>query len=737
MQSQPMGHVSQGDDLGPGHLDGSRGADHLANGKGPSFSRVFTLMLAVFFLVQAGLAVFVAVWIVGGEMASMRLESVQSQLNAHRDAFRGYVDDRMALLGEYAATGRIAAAVTGGPGGGLESLFASLPMLGEKATFCLQDAAGGVIAAPPHLAGRLPQGNDLVRLSGHDRSLGVFLPDDDPSLAWWRLSVPVLAHGRFAGALSAFIRIEACHFLSVPEDGTMSVAIVWRGRVLDLAGLEPAGGLTLRVQTGYPGIELVQTVSRKLLDRRVRHVLLLLIAGLTCGMLLLVLAVRLAGRRLLIIPHARLEALSQCLERDMARRTADLERQAARLSQEIRERREAESEARETGQLVTALLEGINAAFYVLNPATGRIVRANTVIRAMFGLKPEAIIGLDCRAAFAGASGGTLRLLCPDAIEAAYAEGVASHASGASFPMARYLVELEIRGETHIGVIVLDISERKTLERRLNIAQKLESVGELASGIAHEINTPIQYVGDSVRFVSDALTDLSAIMAVGRELLRLCREEGGHPAIVRTIDDMAGEADLDFVLREAPKACARALEGTERVAVIVRAMKNFAHPGDGRKKGVNINESLANTLTVAKNEWKYVADVVEDYGDIPIVNCLAGDISQVFLNIVVNAAHAIGDVVGNSGEKGTIAVSTRAEEGMVVIRISDSGTGIPPENRDKIFDPFFTTKEVGRGTGQGLAIVHDIVVERHGGSIDVESEVGRGATFIITLPPES
>ncbi len=204
--------------------------------------------------------------------------------------------------------------------------------------------------------------------------------------------------------------------------------------------------------------------------------------------------------------------------------------------------------------------------------------------------------------------------------------------------------------------------------------------------------------------------------------------------MLERIDELFKDADLDFVMQEVPKACTRALEGSERVGVIVRAMKDFAHPGDGQKKGLDINTALTNTLTVAKNEWKFVADVVEDFGDIPIVHCLPGDINQVFLNIIVNAAHAIGDVVGNSGNKGTITVATREERGNVVITIRDTGAGILPENREKIFDPFFTTKEVGRGTGQGLAIVHDIIVERHGGTIDFESEMGKGTTFTIILP---
>ncbi len=149
---------------------------------------------------------------------------------------------------------------------------------------------------------------------------------------------------------------------------------------------------------------------------------------------------------------------------------------------------------------------------------------------------------------------------------------------------------------------------------------------------------------------------------------------------------------------------------------------------------VDINQALDNTIMVSKNEWKYVADIVRDYDPVPTVMCLPGDINQVLLNVLINAAHAIGDVVKNSGEKGTITISTRANENELTISIADTGTGIPAKVRDKIFDPFFTTKEVGRGTGQGLAIVHDIVVERHGGSIDIESEVGKGTTFIVNLP---
>ncbi len=279
-----------------------------------------------------------------------------------------------------------------------------------------------------------------------------------------------------------------------------------------------------------------------------------------------------------------------------------------------------------------------------------------------------------------------------------------------------------------------DITQRYEMERRTSLTQKLESIGQLASGIAHEINTPIQYVGDSVRFIREAFKDLADIQKVESELLERNSREGANTDLVRRVSELAEEADLDFLMEEVPRACDRALDGADRVATIVRAMKNFSHPGEVEKKAVDINKAIETTVTVAKNEWKYVADVSMDLGDLPLIYCVQGDINQAFLNILVNAAHAVEDVVGDSGEKGKIDISSRLEDGEVEIRIRDTGKGILPENQNKVFDPFFTTKEVGKGTGQGLAIVHDIVVEKHGGGLDLESEPGKGTTFIIRLP---
>jgi signal transduction histidine kinase len=196
---------------------------------------------------------------------------------------------------------------------------------------------------------------------------------------------------------------------------------------------------------------------------------------------------------------------------------------------------------------------------------------------------------------------------------------------------------------------------------------------------------------------------------------------------------VAGDIDIDFLMEEVPMALTQTLEGIDRVANIVRAMKAFGHPGTEEMTQANLNEAIANTLIVANNEIKYVADVETDFADLPLVHCHLGDINQVVLNLVVNAAHAIGSA---GGSRGTIRVSTRREDGHVVIEVADNGTGVPADIADKLFDPFFTTKEVGTGTGQGLPLVRTLVVDRHGGTIDFTTEPGHGTVFTVRLPAQ-
>ena len=281
-----------------------------------------------------------------------------------------------------------------------------------------------------------------------------------------------------------------------------------------------------------------------------------------------------------------------------------------------------------------------------------------------------------------------------------------------------------------------EIAERKRMEHELAQAQKMESIGHLAAGIAHEINTPAQYVGDNTRFLRDVFENIDGLLGDLGRILEAARRGEITDALIAEVDANVRSADVEYIKAEAPKAIRQSLEGIERVANIVRAMKEFSHPGNGHKQLVDLNRAIESTLTVSRNEWKYVADLVTDFDpDLPPVPCLPGDFNQVILNLVVNAAQAIAHVVENGPQgRGKITVRTRHDGDWVEVHVEDTGTGIPSRIRHKVFDHFFTTKEVGKGTGQGLAIAHAIVVQKHGGTIRFESQEGRGTTFMIRLP---
>ena len=274
------------------------------------------------------------------------------------------------------------------------------------------------------------------------------------------------------------------------------------------------------------------------------------------------------------------------------------------------------------------------------------------------------------------------------------------------------------------------------LHSRLAQAQKLESIGQLAAGIAHEINTPTQYVGDNLRFIKESVPELIKLI---EGYSGFANRDDGPPEWSEQAAELKAaleDLDLEFLREELPKALEQSLEGVERVTRIVQSMKKFSHPGGKAKEASDLNSAIESTITVTQNEWKYVAEMVTEFDRaLPPVPCLLGDFNQVILNLIINATHAIADVVGqDSGQKGTITVSTRADGDCAEIRISDTGTGIPAKIRSRIFEPFFTTKEVGKGTGQGLAIAHTVIVQRHGGSLSVESKEGKGTTFIIRMP---
>lgn len=274
-----------------------------------------------------------------------------------------------------------------------------------------------------------------------------------------------------------------------------------------------------------------------------------------------------------------------------------------------------------------------------------------------------------------------------------------------------------------------DIVSLQKIEIELRQAQKLEAVGRLASGIAHEINTPTQFVTDSVHFLNDGLGELLGVIEKQRQA---AIAKGGE--IAAAASAIHAEADIAYLADALPKAVERARDGLRRVSSIVRSMKRFAHPDQELKAAADINEAIESTLTIARNEYKYVADLELDLSPLPRLTCHLGELNQVVLNLVVNAAHAIADVVGNTGTRGKISVGTRREGDEITISVADTGTGIRDELKDRIFDPFFTTKEVGRGTGQGLAIARSVVVDRHGGKLTFSTVLGQGTTFFIRLP---
>jgi signal transduction histidine kinase len=274
--------------------------------------------------------------------------------------------------------------------------------------------------------------------------------------------------------------------------------------------------------------------------------------------------------------------------------------------------------------------------------------------------------------------------------------------------------------------------EHARMEVALRHAQKLESIGQLAAGIAHEINTPAQYIGDNVLFLRESFQDLSAFLSTQKALL----DSPEEPELLDRARQAWKDAELEFLQEEIPKALQQCLEGVARVSRIVGAMKEFSHPDNETHSRLDLNRAIESTVTVCRNEWKYVAEMDLDLDPtLPPLLCFPGELNQAVLNLVINSAHAIAEQLQVTGEeKGRITIRTRQTLEMVEIHVEDTGTGIPESIQARIFDPFFTTKPVGKGTGQGLAIVHAVVVEKHGGTIELQSKEGCGSTFILRIP---
>ena len=293
--------------------------------------------------------------------------------------------------------------------------------------------------------------------------------------------------------------------------------------------------------------------------------------------------------------------------------------------------------------------------------------------------------------------------------------------------IARPLVDEGGRRLGLVGVIA-DITERKARAIEVQHAQKLEALGRLSAGLAHEINTPMQFVGDNTRFLADSYDALLKLILFYRDTID--GTPGGVPDLRELVREAEQEADFDFLTQEIPPAVQQSLEGVERVAMLVRAMKTFSMVSHDAQNPADLNQALDAVVTVAHSQVKFVADLATDFAELPLVMCNIGDLNQVFLGMLVNAA----DSIEEKGERGLITVSTRLEGDDVLVSITDTGMGIPEDIRMRIYEPFFTTKEVGRGTGQGLALARAVILDKHAGGIALTSQVGVGTTFTVSLP---
>jgi two-component system, NtrC family, sensor kinase len=281
------------------------------------------------------------------------------------------------------------------------------------------------------------------------------------------------------------------------------------------------------------------------------------------------------------------------------------------------------------------------------------------------------------------------------------------------------------------------LNELQATQAQLLQANKLESVGRLAAGIAHEINTPAQFVGNNIDFLKDAFADIGSLLETVKEQMAKLDQGGVPEQVAQVVRQSLSQTEWSYLAEEIPTAIEQSRDGVTRISTIVQAMKEFSHPSSKEMALSDINSILQTTIIVASNEWKYWANMQEDLEpELPQVSCLSDELGQVFLNILVNAGHALEEKIKSTGEneKGTIKVSTHLDGRHVEIRIADSGCGIPAPIREKIFDPFFTTKSVGKGTGQGLAIAHDVIIRKHGGTLTFDSEQGQGTVFVIRLP---
>jgi PAS domain S-box-containing protein len=438
---------------------------------------------------------------------------------------------------------------------------------------------------------------------------------------------------------------------------------------------------------------------------------------------------------------AELRKSSNELERRIAERTSELSEVNYILQHEIRERELSEKALIETYNENNQILSSISSIIIGVNKE-GIITQWNDVAATMLGFAANEVMGLSFFNLPINWDWERIRNETTECCEKNTKIRMDDIQLCKDDNMTRVLgitlTPLFLKEEEKPGFLLVgaDITERRLLEQRVGQSNKMEAIGQMAAGIAHEINTPTQLVGSNLRFIGKQLEDILKLIDKAVALNLQVKSKTATPEMAISLQKAAEAAHLNYFKEEAPKAIADSLEGIDRITHIVSAMRYFSHPGSDVKENGNLNLIIKNALSLSRNEWKHVAEVKTDLAeDLPVIECYPSDLSQVILNLIINSVHAIKDVIKDEPTgKGKISISSRLLDDSVEVRISDSGTGIPEDIRGKIFDPFFTTKDVGMGTGQGLAICFTVIVKKHGGILEFESEIGRGTTFIIRLP---
>jgi PAS domain S-box-containing protein len=391
------------------------------------------------------------------------------------------------------------------------------------------------------------------------------------------------------------------------------------------------------------------------------------------------------------------------------------------------------------------MLRWVNGAVITVD-REGKVLHANEVALSTLGWQSDEFTGCQVHETIHHSQDDGSEYpwdFCP--VFAAIEDGSSHHVdgdvfwkkNGSSFS-ADYIVCPTRNDQNEITGAILtfrNLTEQRIQESKRIHRMKLMAIGELSAGIAHEINTPVQFIGSNISFMGESFQDLLKVLKAYRKLGEVVQKEPYCHALLQEIAEIEESADIDYLEEEIPKAFEQTLHGVKQVTDLVQGLKGFAHSGtEGEKVASDINNIINNALLVSRNVYKYVADLETNLGDIPPVKVYPGDIGQVVINLVINASHSIEEKKGKSTSLGKITINSLLEGNDIVIQVSDTGKGIPEGVRDRIFDPFFTTKEVGRGSGQGLAISHTIINEKHNGEISFNSVIGEGTTFTVRIP---